>query len=306
MKNRIVIITVFLAFFMGTHAQTDAEFVNKNGASILPQSGDIAIGMSLNPILSYFGNFFSKDYDIGDSKSSSIPVADYLNYPVGINNLYIGSQAPTSSQIFAKYFLEDDRAIRASFEFTGINHFVKEYVPDDAAILDDPLSNSKVEDMHNIKGSTVVVGAGYEMRRGHRRLQGFMGGSAFFLMQNAKSEFSYGNPISDLNPDPSSVNWGNNLLPNGGRKTLQHYGQTIGFGLGGFVGVELFIIPKMSIGSELGYGYMFYKQNQMKYEFEIWNVNTLENNTETQSPGYSGHVWGTGNPSANFFLMFHF
>jgi hypothetical protein len=304
MKNKIIVLTVFLGFVMGTHAQSDAEFVNKNGAVILPQSGDIAIGISLNPIFSYFGNFFSKDNGI--STSSSIPVADFLSYPVGINDLYISSQAPTSSQIYAKYFLEDDRAIRASFEFTGINHSLKLYVQDDAAILDEPSSNAKVEDMQHIIGSTMVVGAGYEIRRGHRRLQGFMGGSAFFLMQNDKSEFSYGNPISDLNPDPSSVNWGNNLLSDGGRKTMQNYGQTLGIGVGGFIGVELFIMPKMSLGAELGYGYMYYKQKQTKYEFEIWNVNTVENNIETLSPGYSGHVWGTGNPAANFFLMFHF
>lgn len=261
--------------------------VNKNGITILPKQGDIAIGMSMNPIFTYLGNAFNGNV------FNNAPTADFLSYPVGTNNIYV------------KYFLEDKAAVRICFEYSGINEYSSEYVQDDAAILADPLSNAETEDMLNVKGSTIVLGAGYEIRRGDTRLQGYAGGNAYFLIQNSKYLYSYGNPISDLNPQPTSVNWGNNILPGGGRKTVQNYGQTMGFGLGGFLGVEYFIIPRISLGAELGYGYMYSKDGHTDYDYEIWNVNEIEENVETEAPGDSGHNWGTGNPSMNFFLMFH-
>lgn len=309
MKKIIISFILIFSVFLGANAQTDDVFaetdtdtdvlVNKNGITILPKQGDIAIGMCMNPIFTYLGNAFNGNV------FNSAPTADFLSYPVGINNLYISGSAPQSSQIFLKYFLEDKAAVRVSFEYTGINTYDNQYVQDDAAILDDPLSNAETEDMLNVKGSTIVLGAGYEIRRGDTRLQGYAGGNIYFLIQNSKYLYSYGNPISDLNQEPTSVNWGGNILPNGGRKTAQYNGQTMGIGLGGFLGVEYFIIPRISLGAELGYGYMYYKQGHTDYDYEIWNVNEIEENVETQGPGNSGHMWGTGNPSINFFLMFH-
>ncbi len=288
-----------------TDTYDDTEvLVNKNGFPILPQEGDIAIGISLNPIFTYIGNSFNGNV------FNNAPAADFLSYPVGINNLYLSTEAPTSSQIFLKYFLDDKTAARISFEYTGVNSYNSVYVQDDAAILDDPLSNAKTEDMLNVKGSTFVIGAGYEMRRGNTRVQGYMGGNLYFLMQNSDVLYSYGNPMSELNPEPTSTEWNYsgqiNILADGGRKTTQYNGKTMGFGLGGFMGVECFLFPKVSIGAELGYGYMYFQQGQTSYDYDIWNVNEIESKTETQGPGNSGHGWGTGNPSANFFLMFHF
>jgi len=296
---------VFCAIFAGM-AQEDTEgidasgLVSKKGLTILPEQGDIAIGISMNPIFNYLGNSFNGNLN------NTAPTANFLGYPVTNNNLYISGQAPTTSQIFAKYFLTDKSAVRVSFEYTGVNTFNKVYVQDDATVLNDPLSNAKITDMQHITGSTFVLGAGYEMRRGSSRVQGYMGGNAYFLMQNSKIEYSYGNPMSELNPIPTSNDWGGNILANGGRKLVQYNGPTKGAGLGAILGVECFIFPKISIGAELGYGYFYYQQKQTKYDYEIWNVDVAEQKIETQSPGNKGHMWGTGNPSANFYMMFHF
>jgi hypothetical protein len=176
MKKTLISLTLIISFSLGLTAQNDSVVVNKNGIPVLPAQGEIAVGMSMTPVLTYIGNAFN-----GNTFNGS-PQANFLNYPVGVNNLYFSGDAPTTSQIFAKYFLEDKAAARISFEYTGINSFIKQYVQNDAAMAEDPLSNAKVEDAMNIKGSTFVLGAGYEMRRGETRLQGYYGASAFFLL----------------------------------------------------------------------------------------------------------------------------
>lgn len=297
------IVLVFLLFQVKSQDSisnfNDFQIENKNSKPILPIKGEFSLGLSMNPVLNYFGNFFN-----GNTNNSIS--AQFMNYPFSNTSLYQSSQAPSSSQIFLKYFLTNKTALRIGLEYTGVNFYDKVYVQDDAAALSDPLKNILSEDMLQSIGSTIIISGGYEKRRGNSRLQGYYGGNAFYLRQNFNEFYYYSNPISSLNPNPTSNDWGNNLLANDSRKTAQYNGAVNGFGIGGFIGIEYFILPKISLGAELGYSYIYSRQNQSSYEYEIWNVSEVETKTTIESPGFINNSWGTNNPSANFCLLFHF
>ena len=267
----------------------NSSFKSKNGFNILPEKGDIAVGMTMDPIFNYIGNIFN------GNTGNSAPGASFLTNPQF-----------TSNHMFAKYFLSDKSALRATFEYSGVNSFNKQYIQDDAAIFANPLSNAKAEDMAQTIGSLFVIGAGYEMRRGKSRVQGYYGGNIFFAVQNSRIEYSYANPFSELNPNPSTTDFGDNVLANNERKLIDYSGQNRGLGIGGFFGIECFIFPKVSLGAELGYNYTYIKTGQSRYHYESWNVNAVEEKIEVESPTTTSNNWGTANPTANFFLMFHF
>ena len=304
MKKIILFTTIFvlilnLGFSQDSTSNTESfQIENKNGTSILPVKGDLSIGLSMTPILNYFGNFFN-----GTTNNSTSAL--FMGYPDN-NILYFSSTAPTSSQIFMKYFLSNSSALRISFEYTGINISERAYVQNDATFNLDPLSNEKSEDMIQNLGSTLILSAGYEKRRGSSRVQGYFGASTFFVRQNSQQLYSYSNPLSNLNPNPTSTDWGDNLLSNSSRKLSHFNGVVNGFGLGGILGVEYFIFPKASLGAEIGYNYIYFKEGQSSYEYERWNVSEIDIKIEIDSPGSNNNAIGTFNPSANFFLMFHF
>ena len=72
----------------------------------------------------------------------------------------------------------------------------------------------------------VTLGAGIEKRRGHTRLQGLYGAQAMINLSSAKT--------------------GDVKSPSG-----------FGLGVQGFIGAEYFILPKISIGGEYGWGLGF-------------------------------------------------
>lgn len=304
--KKIIILSNILVFLLVQIKSQDSisnsdnfQIESKNSIPILPVKGEFSIGLSMTPLLNYFGNFFN-----GNTNNSVS--AQFMNSPFSNTSIYQNAQAPTSSQIFGKYFLSNKSALRIGLEYTGINHFEKAYVQNDAAALSDPLRNILSEDMVQSRGSTIIMYGGYEQRRGNSRIQGYYGLNAFYLRQNFNESYYYSNPISALNPNPTSNDWGNNLLTNDSRKTAHYHGLVNGFGIGGFVGIECFIFPKISIGTEIGYNYIYSKQNQSRYQYERWNVSEVETKTIIESPGFTSNTWSTKNPSANFFLLFYF
>ena len=284
--------TASLALAQENSAATESSsFQSKNGFNILPESGDIAVGMTMDPVFNYLGNFFSGD------EVNSAPGASFLSNSQISNN-----------HLFAKYFLTDNSAIRATFGFNRVNNFDKQYVQDDAAIFADPLSNALKQDMEQTIESSFVLGAGYEMRRGNSKVQGYYGGNAFFMISNSRREYSYANPYSELNPSPTTADFGVNDALGDDRVLIDYDGQNRGFGVGGFLGIECFIFPKVSLGAELGYNYIYSKTGQSRYHYESWNVDAVEEKIKIDEDTQisTNNFLGTANPTANFFLMFHF
>ncbi len=271
--------------FSFVNAQEDSLMTNKNGYPILPERGEIAVGMTMNPIFTYFGNFFN------GTQNNVAPIGTFFNN--GVPNA-----------IFAKYFIADDAALRFTLEATANTTTNSFYVQDDAVVINDPLSNAQVTDIQTTVTRSYVIGFGYEKRRGSTRLQGKYGANLLLTYQNNNLLYKYGNPMSADNPMPTTHDFGTNIY-NGGR-ILENYGaEQLGLGVNIFIGVEYFILPKLSLGAELGYGVGLNKVKQTKIKYEYWNVDHVEY-IEAIDPGDVDRLLGTTNPSANFFLMFHF
>ena len=307
MRNLILIATLFLfvinAFSQEENADSKDDILrNKNGAAILPQKGDIAIGIDLAPFFTYAGNMFN------DNTNNLAPSITFMNSTY--NDVALGNvNAPTTSRVYGKYFLTDNSALRVSVEYTGVNDVDKIYVRDDAAFSQNPLSNNKVVDQRQVKGSTVIIGLGFEKRRGYRRLQGFYGAGVYYIHQTYSANYQYSNPYAELNTNPTSHDFDGNVLVNGDRVTERNYGNSLGLGLNGFIGVEYFILPKMSIGAELAWGMMYSSTNQSSETYETMEGSTGVVKDDITSPGSSFFGKGTMNPSnasASMFLSFYF
>lgn len=285
MKKSYILAIIAIVFSVcAVDAQDNPELVNKKGNLILPQAGDFAIGIEASPFFSYFGNLLNATID------NQSPSLNFLE----------------TSTIYGKYFVAKDRAFRARLEITTMSSVNKQYIVDDYAVHNDPLSNAQVVDKYTRRNSNVVLGLGYEYRRGRTRLQGYYGFEGMLHYQSTVDLYEYGNPYSELFPNPTDFNFGNNLLSDGSRKLEHNYGKTFGVGAGAFVGIEYFILPAISIGGELAWNIIYNRTGKSKQVSEKWNGSQTEENTQMLSPGNRSLASYTANPQAGIFFMFHF
>jgi len=294
MKKILITISIVLCAFIGFAQEEDLGgdvLKNKKGIAILPEAGNIVVGIDAAPIFQYAGNMFNAH------TYNSLSDVDFME---------------NQTQIHLAYYLEDDKALRLRFGWDKINSVDRGFVADDAKRYADPLSKAVVEDRRTSAYSLFNIGAGYEIHRTRGRLDGYFGGEAIFTYENTKTEYAYGNPITDLNNTPSTYygTW------DGNRRTLiEDYGNTIGFGLSGIIGVQYFFAPNICVGAEFGWGILLSKSGQTDTRTEFWNgtqvqeeVN-LENGTPSSWSYRSGRGDITGNTyetSSSIFVKFHF
>lgn len=315
MKIKILLASACMMLVSTTYV--DAKKPEKN---YLPEAGDVTIGVNAIPFLNYLGNMFGKvrDNDINPAEIGGVPAFNKGVIP-GLDN-------PTMS-IFGKYFLTDKTAIRLNVGI-GINSQTQSnYVQDDAALAENPLSVDLVEDTYKYRNSGISVAVGYEWRRGGKRLQGFWGGQAILAYSNSKHFFGYGNAITELNQNPTSTNaWANadilidengnpitqpNLNTNIGgnsRLLMQSDGRSWTYGLGGFIGVEYYIAPKISIGCEMSLNLLWTSGGKQYEKSERFNpdFNRVEENTRWTGKSDSGFRFGTENIGTSLFVAFSF
>ena len=324
---KIKILLASACMMLVSTAYVDAKKPEKD---YLPKAGDVTIGVNAVPFLNYLGNCFGK------TKKNNINPAEIGGVPavVGLDN-------PTMS-IFGKYFLTDQTAVRLNVGI-GINSITQsQYVQDDAAVAEDPLSIDQVEDTYKYRNSGMSIAVGYEWRRGGKRLQGFWGGQAILAYSNSKHFFGYGNAITEVNQYPTAYaddnrdgdynyrlwgipenlpdingngNIGNGDLPTnnnnvGGnsRLLMQSDGRSWTYGLGGFVGVEYYIAPKISIGCEMSLNLLWTSGGKKYQKSERYNpdFNRVDENTRWTGKGDSGFRFGTQNIGTSLFVAFSF
>lgn len=301
---KIKILLASACMMLASTAYVDAKKPEKN---YLPEAGDVTIGINAVPFLNYLGNMFGK------TQNNSINPAEIGGVPAvpGLNN-------PTMS-IFGKYFLTDQTALRLNVG-VGINSTTQSnYVQDDAAVAEDPLSVDKVEDSYKYRNSGMSVAVGYEWRRGGKRLQGFWGGQAILAYSNSKHFFGYGNAITEVNQDPTQYDDNNNwtfpttqpTLDNIGgnsRLLMQSDGRSWTYGVGGFVGVEYYIAPKISIGCEMSLNLLWTTGSKKYQKSERFNpdFNEVQENIRWTGKSDSGFRFGTENIGTSLFVAFSF
>ncbi len=253
-----------LALAFGVTTVFAQDLTSKKGEPILPEAGDWSIGVDAGSFLTYAGNFFGKTGDPSTGGGNQAPGFNFLN----------GNQT-----IIGKYFTDEKTAYRGILRI-GMN---SQSTSKDVAQVEPsgyvppvfpgtyPMVTDKKKYSHNFIG----LGGGIEMRKGKTRLQGYYGADAMVWFAGAHDTYTYGNALNSNSGAASGVGLGANTTDFGasstgayasnvggvgtngefgGRILKTSGGSTIGVGVRGFIGVEYFILPKMAIGGEFGWG----------------------------------------------------
>lgn len=293
-KTLLVLCLAFSCVALNAQSTTEEREMGtttKSGQKILPQAGDMAIGIDATGFLEYLGNSFNNTSD-----NSAKNIFSYDDNVFGANSIY------------GKYFLTDNTALRVKLHI-GIDSYTdKQLVKDDKS--SDPYAT--VEDSRKISNTGIGFRVGYEMRRGYGRLQGFYGAEVGFGVTSSGSEtYKYGNDISVDDGGASYYDFNLDKEVFSDSRTLKRsHGSTVQGLVGGFAGVEYFIAPKLSVGGEFGLGLRFASQGKGKYETEFIETSASTGNQsvttrETESGGSSSFEF-KANYSAALTVAFHF
>jgi len=284
MKKIITFLALILFFATVVKAQ---DLTSKKGIPILPETGEWAIGVDAVPFFYYLGNMLN-----GNTNNAG-PSFDYpQNNPM---------------TLYGKYMVDAKTAYRAKLQITYNSQTDKEFVTKDAAIPDPDVM---VEDKAKRNNMDLVLGFGLEKRRGKGRLQGVYGAEALIMFGSQKNTFEYGNSWNPNITPHHVADFGDNYY-NGNSYTPiteQKAGSTFGFGVRGFVGVEYFFAPKISLGGEFGWGLNILSTGEGNTTYEyLDNTATPFIDTETiNSGGGSAFGFGTDNLSGAINLLFYF
>lgn len=281
-----------LASVMFLGSSVFAQLQNKNGVNILPEAGEYALGANAVPILNYFGNIFN-----GNTNNQFAGNSKFVSFFSG-------------QSIYGKYFLDDDKAIRANFRVNSFDFNNTNLVFDANGSSPD----DKVEDRFSRSQTNFQLGGGLEFRRGSTRLQGYYGGEAMVGYSTGfTNKYEYGNELEAVNPSPEATNWstgggvfGSSAIAD--RIIESNATNTLMFGLRPFVGVEYFFAPKISLGMEFGWGLVYSNSGEVYSTTESFDLGTGEIVTDKQktSNGSSTLNLDTDNFNGSINFMFHF
>ncbi|MFZ6010652.1 MAG: hypothetical protein ACOYXT_09915 [Bacteroidota bacterium] len=274
-----------------TTQETTEALKSKKGVLILPETDEWGLGVSADPFLTYLGNF------LNGNNFNSDPDFDYPSNPAD-NIALLGKLVKDANTFY-----------RVRFNLNIGSNTNKAVISQDL-LTPDPLAPAFTEDWRKTKFQSIVIAAGLEKRRGKTRLQGVYGGEVVLGFTNTVQEYQYGNPITiDFNV-PTTFNFGSNILPAGARKVEEKFGSNMLIGARGFIGVEYFFAPKMSIGGEFGYMFGFERQGRAKITSEVWdsgtsNVRQIKTDYYNNS-GLTSIEIGLDNLNGSINLLFYF
>jgi hypothetical protein len=327
--------------------------LTKKGREILPQSGDIALGFNAVSMIDFALKSLNHVSIFGGTGGTP-------NNGQGSATQAVQYTANNNNQIVGKYYLNDNTAIRGKFGVNVISGLVTNPVQD--AIIADQASRGtvneqlaaqlvSVDDEMAFSRTNILVGGGLEKRRGYGRLQGFYGAELGFGMTSGTNDYTYGNDFSgDYEVEHSSINNFNSILngnnagnpnlhdpsssntgdPDNIRRLRTEFKGAFTVGVRGFIGVEYFFAPKMSVGAEYGWGYAYTTGGKTTYaderfyngqdgptavveEYEVngkdnSSVFGVDNNGSTTQPfsNVAGGSTALAGGSGSITLLFHF
>ena len=294
MKYKVSLIIIALGISAFTFGQADSlgrskkvNLYSKKGVYILPQKGEIAIGIDAFPFFYYLGGIFSQNH-------ASVPSFNY------------GNDFGGTTGIFAKYMLQSDLALRANFR-GDFGSSTDVYVVPQSTLNYDPQAPQFVNDEVTTINHLVHVGIGIEKFRGHSRIQGKYGAELVFGYNKVTTSYNYGNSITNDFNRPETYN---NVYYNGAERIINDYiDKGLYIGVRGLLGVEYFIGPKISIGGEFGYSFVYqWSQNRIT-ELQYWDSSAQQVSTvlrESNNTGYDDFGVGIDqlDGSINVFLYF--
>jgi hypothetical protein len=262
MKKSIALVA--LAF--GVTSAFAQDLTSKKGEPILPEADDWSVGVDATPFLDYAGNFFGK------SAANTPPSWNFFT---------------SGNTITVKKFKDAQNAMRASFRLGYVSNTNRAMVADRAAVLaagnyqyPDPVAQK--ENKWKNSNTNITISVGMEKRKGKTRLQGYYGADVGINLSSTRDKFTYGNALVANSTSTNSPNVyvtnadafsgyssGANIVTAGSigintsgagaganqaRILDKKGGMTFGFGVRAFIGAEYFILPKMSLGADFGWG----------------------------------------------------
>ena len=249
MKKSIALVA--LAF--GVTSAFAQDLTSKKGEPILPEAGDWGLAIDATPFLNYAGNVFGK------TANNTAPTWNFFT---------------NAQTISGRYFKDASKVYRGSLRIGTGSSSTRNMVTDRTVAAGSqtvfPNAMPMKENVWKSSSSTIGLAAGIEMRKGKTRLQGYYGGEAGLYLNMGREKFTYGNALVASTTGSAQVNvsaaddftGASNVnasapiqgITGSARATEIKNGTTISFGVRGFIGAEYFVLPKMSIGGEFGWG----------------------------------------------------
>lgn len=281
-------------------AQKEHSFKSVKGHEVLPQKGEWAIGVSASGFLTYMGNMMN---------GSTINSAPGFNATAGPSAFAIGNIGGMA--VTGKYMKSATLAYRVRFQANAGSTTLRNNVLK-SSLTPDPLNPTYVQDEMITDAHVVLLGAGFEKRRGSGRVQGIYGAELLAGFNGSKTVYNYGNGMSlDFNAPLSTSDFNGGGSMNMATRPREVYsGSTMLFGARAFAGVEYFVAPKISLGGEFGYTLGFSTTGKGYVSSEQWysGNNTVANVTRDTYPNRGIRSFGAGldNINAGLNLQFYF
>ncbi len=305
MKKSLIIGSIILlsspAFAQETtapRADKEMSFKSIHNHEVLPQKGEWALGVSATGFFNFLGNVAN------NTASNAAPSFSSAN---AANAFAIGQLSGMA--LMGKYMKKADLAYRVRFMVNaGSSTYRNNVLANNPT--PDPLDPKYAEDKLTVSSNSVLLGAGFEKRRGSGRVQGIYGAELLLGMAGNSREYTYGNAFEANYMTPlSTTDFNTGASTYATTRTLQtSSGAMMLFGARGFAGVEYFVAPKISLGGELGYTLGFSTNGKGSKVTEMWNTPAATINTVT-TENFSGgglRSFGVGMDNINAGINLHF
>jgi hypothetical protein len=264
LKNFILIISCLAI----SHGRSQ-DLTSKDGEPILPQAKDWSIGLDATRLI----------------KNASF---DFLS---------------SSSAITGKYFKDAKTAYRIGVRI-GVNNWttkarVVDRVAATSSVTAYPAAVVLKENVWRRNATSIGLSFGLEKRRGSSRLQGIYGIEGALYLSTIVDKFTYGNALNATsspqlivdtkNDAMTSPYFGNanniDTLPQiqgvqgAARITERKNGLAISIGARAFIGAEYFVLPKLSVGGEFGWGLGFSTTGRSETKLESIGQSNIPGST---------------------------
>lgn len=256
-------------------------------------------------------------------KDKLLPAKDDWNISFSLptfgNNMFSGSRPSSDTGIFGGFrnyvpvvmfrkFMADDMAYRGGLQVNFNRNTQTEPVAEDTLSFN-PDAPSFVEDqMHTVQRS-ITLRAGIEKRRGSSRIQGVYGAEVVLGYFNTVQSYDYGNEMNQDFDTPNIHDFGNNGYDSEGRRlTEDREGDRFLFGVRAFGGAEVFVLPKWSMGLNVGYmlGLSVMGDREQTREYYDADNGSIESVTTSESPADPMTQLGLSSYDFQFSTNFYF
>ena len=261
---------------------------NKNEKLILPLEGEIGLGVNAIPLLNWLGNSFNNTAD---------------NLYANQNKLYNANGVPV---VLLKYMKTNTLVYRFSFGYSNFSGIDNQYVLDDASNSPDIF----LVDSRKTSYKILSLGVGFEKRKGRGRIQGFYGAEARYQSNIVVNDtYSYGNNLTISNQNPTTFDWSTSSVVNLQNRVLEtRGGNSFSLGIRPFIGVEVFVMPQISFGTEFGWHYAYQRVNETSIYTEYFSPssNAITYEERPQSAGSTSRSSQLDNFNSSIFMTFYF